>query len=929
MSLLLQLEEPQEEDIKPQDTLDEDVGDGTDGGIPLGIDHLQGAFIIAVIGFILACFSFIAEVCCQKALILVDVAKFQSGEKATINSMLDGGMDSFPTMDQVTMTLHLRLRHFTSHIPLLSYATEGSSEEFLVELVPKKKNMHVFCCNGLVSEAIRYEPKMFKWVHIGVGLNLTARTLYVENDDIITKINLKIDYSKMPAGNKLEVAGGGRFVLGQRLYSTSGGFHILESLDGEIADYKVYDTLLTPREIADILNCQNVIVSRPPIISLKNGSLERVGSVVLRQIYLDTVCSQYSTEFYLFFPEKRNFHDSKSWCEKIKGSLILPQNPELNEKLFHTFWPYREQCQDIWTHLYWLGFEGSLKTLTWQRLSDGRPLDWFNFLSQYKTVTKEFQCAAAVSHDAYKWAACPCEIEVCILCNFTTHPELRLRGLCKISLWDRTYSFRESANYSLLFDGLAHTMINFQGGTWVMRSRLYPDLGAKMVLKRRGEYPVGVHTWEIFGDRCPEKKTNILLTSCDSAQYTCNDGSCIKKDARCDLSVDCADESDEMNCNVIQLPPGYSAKIPPPSYLSEALPVYVSFNITSIKEFDLVSFTIGVDMLITTRWEDRRLKYKNLRASYRANQVEMVDSVWTPKLKYRDGTLSSAEFYVHSQAIYIKRLTGPLPDDDTTIFEDTLYGGIGNTLTMEQENSFRLKCYFHLQMYPFDRQICSIEFILHELTTDLGVLVKKGDGVVFTGQRRLLEYSLLSEIYSNFTRDSVSYVKVIMEFRNLFGYYIGNTFIPTLMLVLICYGCFWFDLTDFQDRIMVSLTALLVLATFFSQISQSIPRTSYLKLIDVWFLALITEVFAIIVSLVFIEVLRLRVPNGTMIKVVPLNSATSSRFDKLSSIRGYANPERLNRLFILVYPITLLILLFIFVSVTTNSLYGEIDYKLN
>ncbi|XP_042226129.1 uncharacterized protein LOC121869070 [Homarus americanus] len=70
---------------------------------------------------------------------------------------------------------------------------------------------------------------------------------------------------------------------------------------------------------------------------------------------------------------------------------------------------------------------------------------------------------------------------------------------------------------------------------------------------------------------------------------------------------------------------------------------------------------------------------------------------------------------------------------------------------------------------------------------------------------------------------------------------------------------------------MVSLTSLLVLATVFTQTSQSIPKTSYLKLIDVWFVVLISEDFAIIVSLVYIEVLRLRHPTNT-IKVVPVGS---------------------------------------------------------
>lgn len=58
---------------------------------------------------------------------------------------------------------------------------------------------------------------------------------------------------------------------------------------------------------------------------------------------------------------------------------------------------------------------------------------------------------------------------------------------------------------------------------------------------------------------------------------------------------------------------------------------------------------------------------------------------------------------------------------------------------------------------------------------------------------------------------------------------------------------------------MVSLTSLLVLAALFSQTSQSIPKTAYLKHIDVWYIVLISYDFLIIVVLVIIENIRLRV----------------------------------------------------------------------
>lgn len=57
---------------------------------------------------------------------------------------------------------------------------------------------------------------------------------------------------------------------------------------------------------------------------------------------------------------------------------------------------------------------------------------------------------------------------------------------------------------------------------------------------------------------------------------------------------------------------------------------------------------------------------------------------------------------------------------------------------------------------------------------------------------------------------------------------------------------------------MVSLTSLLVLAAIFSQTSNAIPKTAYLKLIDLWFVFLIVMEFLIVLILVIVENLRLR-----------------------------------------------------------------------
>lgn len=54
-------------------------------------------------------------------------------------------------------------------------------------------------------------------------------------------------------------------------------------------------------------------------------------------------------------------------------------------------------------------------------------------------------------------------------------------------------------------------------------------------------------------------------------------------------------------------------------------------------------------------------------------------------------------------------------------------------------------------------------------------------------------------------------------------------YVPTTLLLSITHLTFFFRLDDFTNRVMVSLTALMVMSTLFLQTNQAMPRTAYLK----------------------------------------------------------------------------------------------------
>ena len=72
-------------------------------------------------------------------------------------------------------------------------------------------------------------------------------------------------------------------------------------------------------------------------------------------------------------------------------------------------------------------------------------------------------------------------------------------------------------------------------------------------------------------------------------------------------------------------------------------------------------------------------------------------------------------------------------------------------------------------------------------------------------------------------------------------------YLPTILILIIVYSTNFFKDFFFEAVVTVNLTSLLVLTTLFISVSGSLPKTAYIKMIDVWL------IFAQMIA--FVEVL--------------------------------------------------------------------------
>lgn len=61
-----------------------------------------------------------------------------------------------------------------------------------------------------------------------------------------------------------------------------------------------------------------------------------------------------------------------------------------------------------------------------------------------------------------------------------------------------------------------------------------------------------------------------------------------------------------------------------------------------------------------------------------------------------------------------------------------------------------------------------------------------------------------------------------------------TTYLPSLLILTIVYATNFFKDFFFEAVVMVNLTSLLVLTTLFISVSDGLPKTAYVKMIDIW-----------------------------------------------------------------------------------------------
>ncbi|KAG7170850.1 Gamma-aminobutyric acid receptor subunit beta-like 2, partial [Homarus americanus] len=772
---------------------------------------------------------------------------------------------AFPALDTLTICLRVRVIQPRSVTPLLSYAVNQNPQELLMMMTFKPTRL-ILTFSGEVRASVSLEE-----VVLGVMYSVCLLVDLPKISWVLVKDGHIHIGDLTPPPHTPVIRGGGLLYVGQTQTRLGGGFNAIKSLRGSVVDLRLYNHTLSTEAMVNFTSCKPMVTNAKPFIEFTDIHRQfEVSEVDIEEVEVDeSFCSGFRP-FSLTFRGPVNYWGSVIHCGKIGGSIKVPANELDNKALVDRVLQYEEQSGSVWVGVVWE--EG---THAWRHHTSNIPLQYTNFSSKWEVSDPKEKCVSVVAelHDPQghngAWLPTSCYTSSSIVCHLQNAPVIRVRGLCKYSLFD-LYFYLTYDNGNVTITGQETSEIikhppsrTGDFGTWEMRRLDMVGTSATVKARYPGDFPFGLNTWTVKNDVCGQSSPTLILTTCKDMQFTCSDGSCVEMRDRCDLKPDCKDWSDESLCSVLSLPSGYSnMTFPPRTDTSQALIVTLELTILHIRDVDLPGFELTVDMVMKYRWRDSRLKYRNLKDSSKLNRIE--EKIWTPNFLLQGAAGTSCEVMTSLSKINVVKSAPPLPDDLEYAYRELMYSGEDNPLVLMKKITVTSLCQFNLFTFPFDQQRCEIAIGLLDVPLSVVTLDAPNSSIKFVGERRLRQYFLTSESMVHHPWKDHSILKITLTLDNLATYFICSTYVPTFTLVTIGYFTLYFPLDDFSDRVMVCLTTLLVVATFFAQTNNNVPQTSYVKLVDVWYVFCILLLFLIIITIIFINWLLIKEQNDKL-----------------------------------------------------------------
>ncbi|ROT61371.1 hypothetical protein C7M84_020852 [Penaeus vannamei] len=631
------------------------------------------------------------------------------------------------------------------------------------------------------------------WQHLCLTVNDSGITLST-NGTSSTKSLTDILACQIGRANIYNVS----MVLGSRLKS--------QSFSGSVVDTRFYGRQLGQKEIADFAGC---LPGPQDFLPVPEGEAE--GSAAVSNRSLTEMCEQPPKEFLALIVVRNNHREAKGICEALDGRLIDERDNYtlLAEQIADSRDVYDSTVQ-VWTRELTKGNHGWALSVT--RTSEG---------SVHHTM--EYNC-----HVRFYAVAC-----------FIPS--------------DKTIFMKSDAVQEFsLFSHRRQLMLQSEAGEVLSKASCPGNDSVCFVIKRMGKvekYSVLGSQHQLLGRRewvssTTNKPFKAALSTCAEGFFTCDEGTCVDLRRRCDGLHDCPDESDEgSNCVMMaELPSTYWNMVCP-----QARPVVaVDVALDGVREVILEKNEFEAILSINTTWTDHRLLFINLGHSQLVLHEDIVSQLWVPNIEFLNARYQdnlSLRTKSSLQELYTVKALSNGTQGTLNSYEAMKHNGTDVVVSRTIKYLFAFSCQYDFFAFPFDTQTCDMQLHLQPFQGCQPEWNTSSGGIRVYGNRSTISIYSVSELRYTFDYRNRNVLTLKLLFVRRFEAYLLTTFLPCIILCALSQLTLThFNLDDFTDRITVTLSLLIVIASLFSQMSSSVPSSPVPKCVDFFFFYCILRV---------------------------------------------------------------------------------------
>ncbi len=619
-------------------------------------------------------------------------------------------------------------------------------------------------------------------------------------------------------------------------------------------------------------DAEMVAITGPACKSAKNPDLLNWDSVVkgrkntpmIKTYTLIRSCAERDDTEPNLYPVKEEFLAATVICRSLGGKMVVPKNEtdldRINKKLDEQYHTLEGDCDGE----PWIGVMKNGSDESYIDIVNSTSVSFLPFTRGEPNGGHYENCLALDTNDG-GYHDHDCYHKRCPVCDLNRdHVTLELKGNLHIDnefVLDKKYSLDKTSGYGLdQFVGTTGSLIHLEDGQWYLSDMFLGHKGHRFAHLEVKKHPLGLGEWHISipsegHENTGRVERELLLSTCGPDEFTCHTyGDCIPITKRCNGKFDCVegDLSDEEQCNIVNLNhETYNQGKPPKNETGERLKIDVQLRVDTIADIDELGQTITMRLKVVMSWHDNQLTFNNLNENKDYNNVNdnIRDRLWVPVLVILNSIGLGLTQIDETSVMTVMRMGNYTLNSEQDVYEDFLYSGTENPLVLSSFIMSTLHCRFDLTMFPFDMQRCPIGLLVPGfLGPHIDIqLVRLG---ALYDDIDLIQYDFIGFDYDEKDFAQGHHFSVDVKLKRIYTYHLAATFMPTLCLVLISELTLFIKEAHFEATIMVALTTMLVMYTLFQSVGNSLPQTSYLKMIDVWLLAGLIVPFIVILILI-------------------------------------------------------------------------------